>query len=358
MKVLDIVHRFNDGNSPVSSGLCRVRTFVVKNDLVVLLTDLGENNDGRSVTNAVEGIVESLKDQGLIVSPATLIEHYEGPDFNGDSFDIVNLSPRTSWIPVSRNDVLALIGLEEAELKERTSANSRVMALVSNAKQRRDPFGDLKSPDGNKVTTRRLEIIRGMISKSTIESLVSAGAGEQEIQRVLKTDLSIFGEAYAEPNDEYICFSEFPLAGGLIDFAVFTARSRMNIILIEIKGAEFDLVNSNHYKAFNHKINEAAGQIKERLGIISRNLTEFRKIVHGLRERVERGDKLRNSFLGPCGKLCVSSDKDVIIRSVIIGGRTRDDLEESKKRHDFETGMTPPIQIESWDTWLRKLKRA
>jgi hypothetical protein len=55
-------------------------------------------------------------------------------------------------------------------------------------------------------------------------------------------------------------------------------------ILIEVKGAEFNLLNANHYKAFNHKITQAAGQISQRLGIIFRDLNSFRKEAHAIRK--------------------------------------------------------------------------
>ncbi|MGC4078382.1 MAG: DUF4263 domain-containing protein [Rubrivivax sp.] len=212
-------------------------------------------------------------------------------------------------------------------------------------------------PESNEVTKRRLEIIESMVSKASVETLVQSGSGEQELQRLLKTDLSIFGEAYAKPDDEYICFSEFPLAGGSVDFVVFTGRSRMDIILIEVKGAEFNLLNANHYKAFNHKIAEAAGQISQRLGIIFRDLSRFRKEAHAIRRRAESGEKLYNAFLGPRSKLGVDPDKDINIRCVVVGGRTQNDLEESVKRQDYEAHTTPPVRVESWDTWLRRLQR-
>lgn len=217
---------------------------------------------------------------------------------------------------------------------------------------------DSKFSDSNDVVARKLEIDAGMIWKSSIETLIRSGAGEQEIQRLLKTDLSIFGEAYAKPDDEYICFSEYPVADGSVDFAVFTGRSRMDIILIEVKGSEFNLLNSNHYKEFNHKVLEAAGQIRGRLGVIYRSFESFRKSAHQIRTRAENDEKLHNALLGPYFKLHVDPDKDVNIRTVVIGGRTQNDHEESAKRQDYERGSTPPIRIESWDTWLRRLQRA
>ncbi len=357
MKILDFVHNFNDGNTQISRGLCRVRSFVGESGTTVLLTDLGNLNDGQSVTNAVELIITSLFERGFVIPPAIFIEHYERSEFEPDTFDIVSISPKTEWNSISRKKVLNLIGGCESELNERSTENSRILAQSEKFLFRREPFRSSNFSESNDVIKRRLEIIDGMISKSSIEAVIKSGSNEQEIQRLLKNDLSIFGEAYAKPDDEYICFSEFPLVDGAIDFVVFTGRSRMDIILIEVKGAEFNLVNSNHYQAFNHKITQAAGQIENRLGIIFRDLNLFRKNAHELRCRVENGEIVHNSFQGPYGKLQVDPKKDINIRSVIIGGRTQNDLKESLKRQDYEARTTPPIRVESWDTWLRRLQR-
>jgi Domain of unknown function (DUF4263) len=357
MKVLDIIHNFSDGNVRPGRGLCRVRSFAGDSGMVVLLTDLGELNDGQSVTNAVESIVESLVRQGYVIMPATFIEHYERLNAQSDTFDKVTLLPATRWQTLDRLAVLELIGGDATELGDRSSKNKRIFAQADHYRYRRNPFVDSRHPEPNAVVKRRLEIEAGMVSKASIDALIQAGAGEQKLQQLLKSDLSFFGEAYAKPDDEYICFSEYPLADGLIDFVIFTGRSRMDIILIEVKGAEFNLLNSNHYGAFNHKVTEAATQIQNRLGIIFRDLNTFRKDAHARRIRVERGEKLHNAFVGPYQQLQVDPNKDINIRSVVVGGRTINDLEESRKRQDYEARSTPSVRIESWDSWLRRLQR-
>jgi len=358
MKTLDIVHSFHDGKNRVSRGLCRVRSFVSQSGTAVLLTDLGDKNDGQSVTNAVETVIDSLLRQGLVLEPAIFIEHYERNNLQSDTFDRVTLHPKTDWMSLSRDEALAMLGCDQTELDDRSVLNRRIVEQADSLRFQRNPFVDSRFSDSNEVIARKLEINAGMISKGSIETLIQSGAGEQEIQRLLKTDLSIFGEAYAKPDDEYICFSEYPIADGLVDFAVFTGRSRMDIILIEVKGSEFNLLNSNHYKEFNHKVLEAAGQIRTRLGVIYRSLDSFRKNAHQIRTRAENGEKIHNALLGPYFKLHVDPDKDINVRTVVIGGRTQNDLEESAKRQDYESRFTPPIRIESWDTWLRRLQRA
>ncbi|RII30477.1 MAG: DUF4263 domain-containing protein [Geobacter sp.] len=358
MKILDIVHSFHNNLSRVSRGLCRVRSFIGPEGQMVLLTDLGEKNDGQSVTIAVEMITRSLIEQGIIIEPVTFIEHYERGESKDDTFDVVTFSPTTQWQKTTRASVLNLIGGHEEEIADRSQKNPRISYQADQIRYRKNPFADSRYQDSNSVITRRLEIAEGMISKVDIEALVNNGSIEQNIQRVLKQDLSVFGEAYAKPDDEYICFSEFPLADGAVDFAVFTGRSRMDIILIEVKGAEFNLVNADHYREFNHKISQAAGQIRGRLGIIFRDLNTFRKSAHQIRARAEKGEKIHNAFVGPYGELQVDPDKDINIRTVVVGGRTKDDHEESIKRQDYESRFTPPIRIESWDTWLRRLQRS
>lgn len=357
MKTLDTVHRFYYGKGRGSRGLCRVRSFMGANGTTVLLTDLGDKNDGQSVTNALEVIIESILRKGLVLGPAVFIEHYERDCPSRDTFDRVSLQPKTSWSSLSRTEVIAMLGCEQAELDDRSILNTRIVEQADSLRFRKDPFVDSRFPESNEVIARKLEINERMITKGDINTLVLAGAGEREIQNLLKSDLSIFGEAYAKPDDEYICFSEFPVADGAVDFAVFTGRSRMDVVLIEVKGADFNLLNSNHYQEFNHKILEAAGQIRSRLGVIYRSFEAFRKGVHQIRARAETGENIHNSLLGPYLKLQVDPDKDINIRTVVIGGRTQDDKHESRKRQDYEATFTPQIRIESWDTWLRRLQR-
>lgn len=195
-----------------------------------------------------------------------------------------------------------------------------------------------------------------MISKKDILNLIQINAKELEFQKLLESDMSVLGEAYTIIKDEYICFSQFPIDNGYVDFAIFTGRSKMDIILIEIKGANFFLYNQGFYKKLNEKMNAAIDQINNRLRFIHYNIREFVDYVHKIREKVESGDSIYNSFMGPCKNLEVSKEKDIRIRCIVIGGKTRDDL--SKKRQDYEEITNSQIQIESWETWVRKLKRS
>lgn len=356
MKILDVVHDFGNKRAGSCGGICRVRNYIGKKGVVVLLTDLGELNDGQSVTNAVEIIVDSITSKGFVTQPSIFIEHYERGLDEFDTFDIVTLSPHAEWSSIKKEEVWDLIACDASELAERSINNKSVFEQADQIRYQRDPFIDSVYIDESRVISRKIEIIDSMVAKGSIKELIEAGANEQELQKLIKTDLSLIAEAYVV-DDEYICFSEYPLAGGFVDFVVFTGRSRMDIILIEVKGANFNLVNSNHYGSFNHKVRDAAEQIQERLGVVYRGYECFRKDAHDRRKRVLSGDLIHNAFVGPQSVKQVDPNKDVSIRTIVIGGRTVNDLKESKKRHDYENISTPPIRIESWDTWLRRLKR-
>ncbi|WP_236174035.1 Shedu immune nuclease family protein [Pseudomonas pseudonitroreducens] len=359
MKIIDIVHDYPKGDAGLRSGLCRVRSFLGEGGLVVLLTELDGKNDGFSITNAVERIIVSLQRLGLVLGDAVYLEHYERDSPEKDTYHVVDISSSGApgWEEIDRSKVLSLIGCHEDDLDERSLDNLRVIAQADRIRYSRNPFADSYHQDRPSVIKRKLEIADVAVSRSEMSCLIEAGAGEREIQSVLKRDLSLFGEIYAQPNDEYICFSEFPLGDGFVDFAVFTGRSRLDVILIEIKSAEFKLVNSDGYGEFNHKINQAAGQLRARLGAVYRDYAGFRHKVHSVRQRAECGESIHGSFLGPRYELHVDPEKDVNIRAVLIGGRTNSDREESAKRHDFEQSFTPSIRVESWDTWLRRLQR-
>lgn len=356
MKILDVVHDFGNNRTEALGGICRVRSYVGGRGIVVVLTDLGDLNDGQSVTNAVEKIIDSVTTKGLVTQSAIYIEHYERDLQELDTFDVVTLSTSTEWKSIKKEDVLELIECGPSEFYERSSNNRSVYEQADQIRYQRDPFRDSAYIEEPKVIARKIEIMDSMVSKSSLRDVIESGANEQELQRLIKKDLSIISEAYVG-DDEYICFSEYPLASGSVDFVIFSGRSRMDITLIEVKGADFNLVNSNHYGSFNHKVRDAAEQIQKRLGVVYRGYEEFRKDAHERRKRVLSGDLIHNAFVGPQSCRQVDPNKDVNIRTIVIGGRTVNDLEESKKRHEYETTSTPPIRIESWDTWLRRLRR-
>ncbi|MDQ1235134.1 hypothetical protein QE450_002632 [Paenibacillus sp. SORGH_AS306] len=360
MKLIDTILRYPVSTVVNRDGICRIRTFINSSkELFVVITEIDEYNPSASVTNSIENIKMTLLQRGLITDKYIIIEHYEEEYIKASTFDIVSFDNdnRPSWSPKNISKILELLEENVSEFHERTIQIKRLFNEIMKIRNQIDPYLDLPYSENHEVIKRRLEIEENHISKKEIEDLIFNGSKEQDIQKLLKKDLSIFGELYARPNEEYICFSEFPLLNGSIDFVVFSGRSRMDVILIEVKGASFNLVNQRGYKSFSSKIEEAAGQIRKRLGDIHRNYQMFRENVHNIRKKVESGQKLYNSLIGPEGNLEVDENKDISIQAVLIGGRTVKDIEESIKRHDYENTFNPKVRIESWDTWLKKIKR-
>jgi hypothetical protein len=358
MKISDFIFQYNTF-SP-NPAICRIRIFfTTSQEVVVLATDLGNQNTGASVTNSVEDLIKELVKKGLVIEQAKLVEHYEKASYDASTFDLVDIQKDGSpkWQRLGSSQILKLLDCEADELEDQTSANQRLYEDIQIIRNSIDPFIDSPYPENAEIIKRRLIIMKNMTTKRDLIKLILNNAKELELQAFLRNDLSILAEAYAHPNDEYICFSEFPIADGFVDFAIFTGRSRMDVILIEIKGADYDLVNNDSYRSFSAKTNTAVQQIRRRVGDIYENLTGFKKQVHKIRHAVESGENLYSSFIGPYPKLSVDPDKDVNIRGVVIGGRSKDDYEESRLRQEFEWGMTPPIKIESWDSWLKKIRR-
>lgn len=187
---------------------------------------------------------------------------------------------------------------------------------------------------------------------STILSLVAQGASERALQAEFRRNLAALGAAWAIPANEYIVFSDFPVGNGIVDFAIFTCRSKMHVILVEIKGANFDFVNARGAVAAD--INLAAQQIRERFHQIQSSYEPFRRQAHVIRGEVEKGKRRYGSVMGPNGYLHVDPEKDIYVRGAVIGGRTRDDYEESRIRHQL-TLATPHTSFDSWTSWLRRI---
>lgn len=201
-----------------------------------MLTDLGEKNTSSSVTNSIEYLCESLVKRGVVPNGCTFIEHYEGPHSRHDTFNQVsfNADGAPDWRSLNLATVQELLSCEATELIVPTINSIRLLGEIEKIRNEIDPFIDSPWPENPAVINRRHEIESKMIGKRAIAELVQSGATEQELQRLLKADLSVFAEIYADPKEEYICFSEFPVADGSVDFAVFSGRSRMDVILIEV----------------------------------------------------------------------------------------------------------------------------
>lgn len=356
MKINDYIYRFPDSNR---DGICRVRTFYNNNRVFALLTDLDTKNTSASVTNSIEKICQSLINSKMVPSECTFIEHYEPQSFKGHSFDVIDFdeSFQPNWKSLNNEEIQIILNCKNDEIDDLTFKNKRLIEDTERIRTKIAPHIDLPFQQKPEVITRRIEIENSQISKKSLLDLINTGCSERELQRIIKKYLSFFGELYAFPTENYMCFSEFPVDNGFVDFVMFTGRSRMDVFLIEIKSAEFNLFNQTGYKDFNSKMGSAIKQIRDRLGYINRNLSDFRKSVHEIRESVISGNDIFNSFVGPDKNILVDKNKDINIHAIVIGGRTKDDILESRKRHDFESNSKYPIKVESWDTILKKLSR-
>ncbi|OVZ89598.1 hypothetical protein CBW58_16180 [Yersinia frederiksenii] len=360
MKVSDFIYQYKPNNFSHYDAICRVRIFVYETSQYALLTDLGERSGSGSVTNAVEYIRSQLIHQGFISSDTQVIEHYEDKYSGYGTFDLVefdsNNNPR--WKKVTLNKTQILLGCQIEELLDKTLKNPRLFPQIDNMYHNIQPSHSKFSTESSDIIIKRLKIEESMFMKKELVELIAINPIEHDILSFLKKDLSLFGELYGAPSEEYICFSEFKIPDGVIDFVVFSGRSRMDVTLIEIKGANFSIINESGYQNLSQKTNEAIQQVRQRVSAIYRDYEKYRKHFHSARLDVESGLRVHNVLCGPKGKLGVDKDKDINIRTVVIAGRSKNDLEESKERHNLEMSMSPPIKLESWDSFLNKLPKS
>lgn len=361
MKISDFIFQFPTCCGTRYDAICRVRIFVTKNqDIYAILTDLGEKNTGSSVTNTVEGIREHLILKGYISLDTNIIEHYEKSQYRNHTFDLVKFDDQNnpSWENTILPKIIDLTESTESEFEQHSFSIKRLFDEIEEIRYKMDPFIDEPYHEDFNIINRREDIYNNMLSKQTLQDAIDNNEIEQNLQALLKSDLSIIADIYSNPKEEYICFSEFPVNDGFVDFVLFSGRSRMDVTLIEIKGANYSLINKNQYQDFSAKTNQAVQQIKKRLGYITRNYEVFRKFTHDVRKEVESGATKYNSFVGPKGNnLYVDSNKDISLHTIVIGGRSKNDIEESELRHNYEYNQSPPIKIESWDSWLKKVQR-
>ncbi|HGF7479404.1 TPA: Shedu immune nuclease family protein [Vibrio mimicus] len=340
--------------------MCRVRVFVNRDEIIsCVLTDLGNKNPGQSITNSIEDAISALVQQGVVPEKTCFIEHYDKEYFTGGNFDLVKLddSGHPNWSRISLNKVCILTNAEESEFTRHSLRQKHIYDSLEKKRHELNPYIGEPYQESFDIINRREDLALKQVPIGKLSQLVENGASEQEIQKLIKSDLTLMGDYFGTLKEEYICFSEFPINDGFVDFVVFTGRSRMEVTLIEIKGANYNLVNANSYRDFSAKTNQAVQQVRARFGYITRNYEEFRSYTHNVRKNVESGIQMHNSLIGPKGALLVDPNKDIILHAVVIGGRSKDDYEESRLRHEFEQSMSPSVRVESWDSWLKKSDR-
>ena len=202
------------------------------------------------------------------------------------------------------------------------------------------------------IKKRKNEIRNNQIPIEKLQGLVKENATEQEIQKLLKDDLSFLADVFASPADEYICLPEYMIGDRRVDFLILKYRYRMEVCLIEIKGANFNMIKSNHYKGMSAHIHTAKSQIDNHIQYINRNYDLFREKVHKTKEDVINGQYKGEFLLGPKGELYVDSEKDIKFRYAIIGGREKDEYRDSRARTIYENDRW---EVYSWEAFIRRL---
>lgn len=191
------------------------------------------------------------------------------------------------------------------------------------------------------------------MSYESLHALIEARAGERAIAALLKSNLHLLARSvtYGPIANEYIAFSELSIKRGKVDFCVLHDRSRMAVVFIEIKGADFPFLNQNGQ--VNRAINDAAQKIRERVEVSQSE--EFRREIHEIRQQALDDRCPFNCLVGPDGLPHVDPLKDIQVRSLVIGGYTPElrDRAESRERNRLER-YGPKATFESWDSWLRR----
>lgn len=357
MKINDFIFRYKSPMARIP-GIYRVRTFVnSKNDIYVVLSELDEN-PSESVTNSIEFIVNELIYQNKIPSKSKIIEHYSSNLFSLEEFDLVtfdsNMKP--SWKSVGFKTISEVLECFDEEFTNYRN-DERIKKEIEDAILGIPKLQEFKYSENPNITERRLEIVSNQHTKDDIIKLLNTNPIEHRLNEFLREDLSLIAECYANPSEEYVCFAEFPVGEHRADFVLFTGRSRMNVYLIEIKGADKELRRKNHYGEFKSSIQEGIGQLKKHSNWCSKNYETFRMFTYNVLEEVKNGNFPYHAFLGPKYELMVDPNKDIRLHYILIAGKTEDDLNDSKRRDIEERSVSVDMQIETWDSWLNKLTR-
>lgn len=359
MKVTDFIFQFKTPSAFCSVGICRVRVFVnSQNKAYVLLSELDEN-PSTSVTNAIESIVAQLQAQQKIPSHAQIIEHYPSKKCFSETFDVVSFSPFGDpfWHATSKSEIIKSLECSDKEFNS-YSEDTCIQKEIDFAINEIQKINRYEYKESQEVTKRRLEIESKMYNFQKIEKFLNTHPTESALAEFLKQDMSLFAEIYANPKDEYICFAEFPVGNGRVDFALFTGRSRMDVYLIEIKGAQENLRRKNYYGEFRSNVQEGLGQLIKRKDWCEHHYEKFRTFAYDVLCGITTGGKRPyQAFLGPKYQLEVDPQKDIKLHYILIAGRTSNNVSDSQKRHMEEKSHNFHVEIETWDSWIHKLSR-
>ena len=368
MKTNDYLFGFSPQNiHPIDISFCRVREFIrVDGEYIILLSELEENN-GCSIINSIETIIEQMNPDLLSKSDLRIFSHL--PEYNVYGRLIRDIIQEVvfeggvpKWFPeLSLGYLIDYLQCSEDEFSDYKDDNRLIKEIEKYVQKNTDRVKPLvHEPDY--IVRRRGEIASNQISKSEIQMILDHYPSEQEMQKVLEQDLSLIAENYANPPEEYIAFPQFPIGDGYADFVLFTCRSRMEVIIFEIKDAKQHILRENYYSDFRQRYQEGISQLDCRYQYCIRNYGEFRSKVHTMRQEViavaEKERELPyRAFPGPKYTLKVDPNKNITMRYVFIGGRTINDIKDSEIRNNKENAANYSLKIETWDSWLNKLRR-
>lgn len=352
MKISDFIFKFKTYRMR-EDGLCRVRFFINnQREIICVLTDIDDMSNAPYLDSICDTVINLLYENGHLLKCDCFVLH----DEFDNSMAIIEKNGNINK-PISKRELELLTECEEQEFAYKSMKIAEIRNQIEKKRYEINPFINNRYLQSPSYIKHAIEIQENAVSKKMLKALIDEGAVERELDNLIKKDLSLIGEIYGHPHDEYIVFSEFPLGDKRVDFAIFSSRSSMNVTFIEIKGADFNLKKRGHYDNLNSKIEEANSQIRNHRKYIYNDYETFRKEMHRIREKAEAGENIYNAFLSPKGELQVDPNKNVNIRFVIVAGRTSEnDIEESDLRYQFGREHTD-VELFSWDSWIRRLRR-
>ncbi len=193
-----------------------------------------------------------------------------------------------------------------------------------------------------------------MLTKDDLDAFFVTKPSEQAIGNFLSQDLSVFGDVFSHPTGEFVVFKEYQLdQGNTVDYVVFTNRARMEVIMVEAKGADFSFLKANGDP--NARIGDAAAKVKQRFSYAKQNYWKFRTDALDLWRKVQQGKRLHQAVVGR--PLQIDPNKEITWSGAVIAGYERDEFEVSRKRNLLEDGNSPVIRYYTWQSFLRRIVR-
>ena len=189
-----------------------------------------------------------------------------------------------------------------------------------------------KEPE--EITIQRNKIHKNQRNIEDFIELIEENSQEMKIQKLIKEDLSFMADYLAEPHEEYICFSNYPIGD---------------------KIADFKIVKANHYQGLNVHMNDAITQLKNHMEYINRNYSSFRTQIHEDKDKAINEEYSGNYLVGPRKTLLVDPQKDIDVKYIAIGGVEREDKSIEESHEIVKCKPADNLEIASWNSFVRKL---